>query len=187
MSQKQPKRGPLWLNDRSFIRLHAEYPGHVWSHDFVEGSTYDGRKYPILSIIDEASRECLALPVGRKFRSEDVLAALAKLFVTRGPLAPRSASRTTLCRRGTLQDRSPKTAESLLFVKRRLFNDIYQLRPFQRGGSLNLGRQNIAIRTPPNSVRLQEDCRGAPTKASANIFFAAPQGALAPVSVYLMY
>lgn len=85
--QKQPKRGRLWLNDGSCIRLRPEYPGHVWSYDFVEGRTHDGRKFRILSIIDEASRECLALPVARRLRSEDVLAALADLFVTRGPPA----------------------------------------------------------------------------------------------------
>ncbi|MEQ8311126.1 MAG: IS3 family transposase [Sphingopyxis sp.] len=85
--QRQPKRGRLWLNDGSCIRLRPEYPGHVWSYDFVEGRTHDGRKYRILSIIDEASRECLALPVARKLRSDDVLAALADLFVTRGPPA----------------------------------------------------------------------------------------------------
>ena len=39
------------------------YPGHVWSYDFGEGRTHDGRKFRILLIIDEASRECLALPV----------------------------------------------------------------------------------------------------------------------------
>ncbi|MCZ0738857.1 IS3 family transposase [Phreatobacter sp. AB_2022a] len=85
--QKQPKRGRLWLNDGSCIRLRPEYPGHVWSYDFVEGRTHDGRKFRILSIIDEASRECLALPVARRLRSEDVLATLAELFVRRGPPA----------------------------------------------------------------------------------------------------
>jgi putative transposase len=85
--QKQPRRGRLWLNDGSCIRLRPEYPGHVWSYDFVEDRTHDGRKLRILSIIDEASRECLALPVARRLRSEDVLAALAELFVTRGPPA----------------------------------------------------------------------------------------------------
>jgi transposase InsO family protein len=90
--QKQPKRGRLWLNDGSCIRLRPEYPGHVWSYDFIEGRTHDGRKFRILSVIDEASRECLALPVARRLRSErlrseDVLAALAELFVTRGPPA----------------------------------------------------------------------------------------------------
>ena len=84
---RQPKRSRLWLNDGSCIRLRPEYPGHVWSYDFVEGRTHDGRKFRILSVIDEASRECLALPVARRLRSEDVLGALAELFVTRGPPA----------------------------------------------------------------------------------------------------
>jgi hypothetical protein len=52
--QKQPKRSRLWLNDGSCIRLRPEHPGHVWSYDFVEGRTHDGRKFRILSIIDEA-------------------------------------------------------------------------------------------------------------------------------------
>jgi transposase InsO family protein len=85
--QRQPKRGRLWLNDGSCIRLRPEYPGHVWAYDFVEGRTHDGRKFRILTIIDEASRECLALIVARQLRHEDVLAALAELFVTRGPPA----------------------------------------------------------------------------------------------------
>ena len=85
--QKQPKRGRLWLNDGSFIRLRPEYPGHVWAYDFVEGRTHDGRKFRILTIIDEASRECLALGVARQLRHEDVLAALADLFIARGPPA----------------------------------------------------------------------------------------------------
>ncbi len=58
----------LWLNDGSCIRLRAEYPGHVWSYDFMEGRIHDGRKFRILSVIDEASRECLALPGSRPKR-----------------------------------------------------------------------------------------------------------------------
>ena len=85
--QKQPKLGRLWLNDGSCIRLRPEYPGHVWAHDFVEGRTHDGRKFRIQTIADEASRECLALIVARQLRHEDVLAALADLFVARGPPA----------------------------------------------------------------------------------------------------
>ncbi len=87
MPYKQPRRSLLWLNDGSCIRLRLVYPGHVWSYDFVEGWKLDGRKFRILSIIDEASRECLALPVARRLRSHDVLTALADLFVTRGPPA----------------------------------------------------------------------------------------------------
>jgi transposase InsO family protein len=85
--QKQPKRGRLWLNDGSCIRLRPQYPGHVWAYDFVEGRTHDGRKFRILTIIDEASRECLALVVARRLNHEDVLAALAELFIERGPPA----------------------------------------------------------------------------------------------------
>ena len=87
--QKQPKRGRLWLNDGSCIRLRPEYPGHVWAYDFVEGRTHDGRKFRILAIIDEASRECVALLVARRIRSADVLAILAQLFILRGPPAHR--------------------------------------------------------------------------------------------------
>lgn len=86
-AQKQPKRRQLWLNDGSCIRLRPEYPGLVWAYDFVEGRTHDGRKFRILTIIDEASRECLALVVAPKLKHQDVLAALADLFVSRGPPA----------------------------------------------------------------------------------------------------
>jgi putative transposase len=85
--QKQPKRGRLWLNDGSCIRLRPEYLRHVWAYDFVEARTRDGRKFRILTVIDEASRECLALVVARQLRHEDVLAALAELFIDRGPPA----------------------------------------------------------------------------------------------------
>jgi transposase InsO family protein len=95
--QRHPKRGRLWLNDGSCIRLWPEYPGHVWSNDFVEDRTHDGRKFRILSIIDEASRECLALPLARRLKSEDVLAALAELFISRGPPA-HIRSDNVLCR-----------------------------------------------------------------------------------------
>jgi putative transposase len=82
--QRQPKRGRLWLNDGSCIRLRPEYPGHIWAYDFVEARTHDGRKLRILAIIDEASRECLALMVARPLDHEDILAALAEMFLDRG-------------------------------------------------------------------------------------------------------
>ena len=90
--QKQPTRGRLWLNDGSCIRLRSEYPGHVWAYDFVEARTHDGRKFRILTIIDEASRECLALTVARQLKHEDVLAALAELFI--GGVRQRISGRT---------------------------------------------------------------------------------------------
>ena len=82
--KKQPKRGRLWLNDGSCIRLRAEHPNHVWSYDFVHGRTYDGRSFRMLTIIDEFTRECLAIDVARKLNHDDVLEQLAWLMVMRG-------------------------------------------------------------------------------------------------------
>src|SRR5258708_7239366 len=54
---RQPKRGRLWLNDGSCIRLRAEHRNHVWSYDFVEERTHDGRRFRMLNIIDEFTHE----------------------------------------------------------------------------------------------------------------------------------
>jgi putative transposase len=82
--QKQPKRGRLWLNDGSCIRLRPERKDHVWSYDMVMERTSDGRPLRILAVIDEYTRECLALHVARRIRSGDVLDQLYELFLTRG-------------------------------------------------------------------------------------------------------
>ncbi len=82
--RRQPKRGRLWLNDGSCVRRHAEHPNHVWSYDFVFDRTHDGRPLRMLAIVDEYTRECLAIDVGRRFRSEDVLETLSELFLERG-------------------------------------------------------------------------------------------------------
>ncbi|SDL90559.1 Transposase InsO and inactivated derivatives [Paracoccus chinensis] len=82
--QKQPKKGRLWLNDGSCIRLRPERPNHVWSYDFVESRTHDGRKFRMLNLIDEFTRECLAIRVSRKLNSTDVLDALSDQFILRG-------------------------------------------------------------------------------------------------------
>jgi putative transposase len=82
--RKQPKRGRLWLADGSCLRLRAEYPNHVWSYDFVEDRTHDGRKYRMLNVIDEFTHECLAIRVGRKLKATDVADALPDLFLLRG-------------------------------------------------------------------------------------------------------
>jgi len=80
---KQPKRGRLWLNDGSCIRLRAERPNHVWSYDFVADRTHDGRAYRMLCIIDEFTREALAIRVARRLNSTDVIEALCDLFIFR--------------------------------------------------------------------------------------------------------
>jgi transposase InsO family protein len=81
---RQPKRGRLWLNDGSCIRLRPERPNHVWAYDFVEDRTHDGRKFRMLCIVDEFTRESLAIHVARKLKAADVIDALADLFILRG-------------------------------------------------------------------------------------------------------
>ncbi|NOE24865.1 IS3 family transposase [Ruegeria sp. HKCCD6157] len=81
---KQPKKGRLWLNDGSCVRLRPEYRNHVWSYDFVHCRTDDGKAFRTLNILDEYSRECLAIRVKRKLNSVDVIDALTDLFILRG-------------------------------------------------------------------------------------------------------
>ena len=81
---KQPKRGRLWLNDGSIVRLRAEFPKHVWSYDFMEDRTHNGVKFRILNVIDEFTRECLAVRVGRSLTHQVVIEVLTELFCERG-------------------------------------------------------------------------------------------------------
>ncbi len=82
--QRQPKRGRLWLNDGSCIRLRPLRQNHVWAYDFVFVRTQDGRLVKILTLIDEFTRECLALRAARRLSSDDVLQCLTELFTWRG-------------------------------------------------------------------------------------------------------
>lgn len=81
---KQPKRGRLWLNDGSCVRLRAERRNHVWAYDFVEHRTHDNKKIRMLCVVDEYTREALAIRVARRLRSPDVIDVLADLMLTRG-------------------------------------------------------------------------------------------------------
>ena len=81
---KQPKKSRLWLNDGSCVRLRPEYRDHVWSYDFVHHRTDDGKVFRTLNILDEFSRECLAIRVNRKLNSVDVIDVLTDLFILRG-------------------------------------------------------------------------------------------------------
>jgi transposase InsO family protein len=89
---RQPKRGRLWLNDGSCVRLRPERPNHVWAYDFVEDRTRDGRKFRMLNVVeprgspdvDEFTRECLAIRVGRQIKASDVIDVLSDLFILRG-------------------------------------------------------------------------------------------------------
>jgi putative transposase len=81
---RQPRRRRLWNNDGSCVRLRPEHKNHVWSYDFVLDRTSNGRVIRMLNIIDEFSRECLAIEVGRRLNSTNVLDVLSQLFLDRG-------------------------------------------------------------------------------------------------------
>jgi putative transposase len=82
--QKQKPRARLWLNDGSCVRLRPEQPNHVWSYDFVSAITHDGRALRILTLIDEYTRECLAIRVARRLASLEVIETLADVMLLRG-------------------------------------------------------------------------------------------------------
>ncbi len=82
--KRQPKRGRLWLADGSCIRLRPERKNHVWAYDFVAEKTHDGRALKLLTVIDEYTRECLAIVVARRLTSHEVLITLADLFLEYG-------------------------------------------------------------------------------------------------------
>jgi len=81
---KQPKRRRLWLNDGSCMRLRPQHKNHVWAYDFVQDKTHDGKSLKMLTLIDEHSRECLAIDVQRRLRSDDVLHAVADAMLKHG-------------------------------------------------------------------------------------------------------
>ena len=85
--KKQPRRGRLWLTDGSCIRLRPLYRHHVWAYDFVADQPHDGRRLKMLAVLDEYSRECLAIVVARSLQSDDVLETLSELFAEHGPPA----------------------------------------------------------------------------------------------------
>jgi putative transposase len=65
----------------AFATLLAD---HVWSYDFVADRAHDGRPLKMLTIVDEYTRECLAINVGRQRRSIDLVEQLSDLFLGRG-------------------------------------------------------------------------------------------------------
>jgi len=82
--QKQKPRGRLWLNDGSCVRLRPEHQNHVWSYDFVSTFTHDGRTVRMLNLIDEHTRECLAIHVRRRINSANLIDVLADAMIEHG-------------------------------------------------------------------------------------------------------
>ena len=81
---RQPRRGRLYLNDGSCIRLRPCSKNHVWSYDFVSDRLHNGKKIRMLTVIDEYTRKCLAIAVGSSLKTDQVLDTLSDLFMTEG-------------------------------------------------------------------------------------------------------
>lgn len=69
----QPKRGRPWLSDSSCVGLQPAYWDHAWSYDFVADRTHNGRKIRMLNVIDEFTRECIAIRVESKLKAVDII------------------------------------------------------------------------------------------------------------------
>ncbi len=82
--RKQQKRARLWDRDGSTIRLRPEYKNHVWSYDFMVDRTHNGKTFRTFNVMDEFTRECIAIKVARRLTSYDVLDVLSQLFISRG-------------------------------------------------------------------------------------------------------
>jgi len=82
--QKQRKKRRLGTSANGATRRRAEHPNHVWSYDFVEDQTADGRKLKLLPILDEFTRECLTIEVERSLTAAEVVDTLKYLFELRG-------------------------------------------------------------------------------------------------------
>ena len=82
--KKQHKKRRTGTSENSCDRKKPEYYNHVWSYDFVNERLENGRKVRMLVVIDEFTRECLALDTARHFKGEDVVEVLRYLFAVRG-------------------------------------------------------------------------------------------------------
>ncbi len=82
--QKQPKKGRLYLNEGSCLRLRPCWENHVWSYDFVADRLSNGKKIRLLMVIDEYTRKCLGIEVGYRLTSQDVIDTLKEVFIKEG-------------------------------------------------------------------------------------------------------
>lgn len=84
LPQRHKKRKRLYHKDSSVIRLRPKYPNHIWSIDFVHDRLSNGTSYKMLTVLDEYTRQALAVSIHRKMGGEDVLEALYPLFLKHG-------------------------------------------------------------------------------------------------------
>ena len=84
LPQRHKKRRRLYHKDSSIIRLRPTHPNHVWSLDFVHDKLDNGRSYKMLTVLDEYTRQALAVTVRTRMGADDVLEALYPLLLRHG-------------------------------------------------------------------------------------------------------
>jgi transposase InsO family protein len=143
---KHPKRKRLWLADGSCVRLRPSYKAHVWSYDFVADWTSDGRAIRMLTLIDEHTRECLAIDVARSLKSEDVLERLSDLFVRRGVPTRCWRRRSSSNAGGGTSTKSDRTVRWAIGFRRRERFSLLRLRLSKRSRlALGMPNSNLTI------------------------------------------
>ena len=115
--KKQKPRGRLWLNDGTCVRLRAERPNHVWSYDFVSTKTHDGRSVRLLTLVDEYTREALAIKVARRLNSVNVIEAMTDVMLVKGvPEHIRSDNGPEMTAK-IIRDWLPKVGANTLYIE----------------------------------------------------------------------
>jgi putative transposase len=84
LPRRQIRRRRLGHSSNGCIRHRSTHKNHVWSYDFVSDQTLDGRPVRLLTIVDEHTREVLAIHCARSIRADNVIEVLQRLFATRG-------------------------------------------------------------------------------------------------------
>jgi putative transposase len=82
--QRHKKHKRLYHKNSSIIRLRPKYQNHIWSIDFVYDKLSDGRRYQMLTVLDEYTREALCVAVRSRMGNAEVLEALYPLFLRHG-------------------------------------------------------------------------------------------------------
>ena len=84
LPQRHKKKKRLYHKDSSIIRLRPKYANHIWSIDFVHDRLSSGRKYKLLTVLDEYTREALCVVASYKMGSTEVLEALYPIMLKHG-------------------------------------------------------------------------------------------------------
>ena len=162
--KRQPKRGRLWLNDGSCIRLRPLYAGHVWSYDFVSTRTHDGRPLKLLAVLDEY----MAIEVRRSMKAHHVLEALADLLERRSIYA-RTTARSS--RPSSYHDGWPES------VGRRSSSN-----PAVRGRTATTRASTASSETSSSTVRSSTRCTRRSSSSSSGDVYAIPFDRTAPAA-----